>query len=153
MQRRSDSKEEDLLGDGLFFYWRFEIVIQAENCWENSDKCFCSLVETSNQNTGSENSYFWNVPWKLQLVHIPDWWSDNFNKQGNTRSGFKRKIKCLTFYILRKNLNEHCTQDFYPQEYLLIGQCLVIKVYLFLSLPKNCSLALERINRKFILNF
>lgn len=58
MQRRSESKAEDRLGGRLFFYWRFEIVVKTANCCENSDKCFRFLVETSNQNTGSENSYF-----------------------------------------------------------------------------------------------
>lgn len=51
-----ESKEEDLLRGGLFFCWRF-VVIKAAN-WENSDKCFHFLVETSNANIGSENSYF-----------------------------------------------------------------------------------------------
>lgn len=56
--QRSESKEEDLLWGGLFFYCRFEIVLQTTNCWENSDKCFCFLIETRNQNIGSESSYF-----------------------------------------------------------------------------------------------
>lgn len=34
-----ESKEKDLLGGGLFFCWRFEVVIQAAN-WEKFRQMF-----------------------------------------------------------------------------------------------------------------